>query len=95
MAKPSAADPSVPITPWTDEAVPAIGAICSIASVAKLDEVKAKQAMVRPCMMTNTARLSWPLSAIAACTAVTSASRSELTCPTRRRPNRSTMRLLP
>ena len=36
----------MPTTPWTDEAVPAIGAICSIASVPRLDEVKAKQAIV-------------------------------------------------
>ena len=39
----STAAPIVPTTPWTDEAVPAIGAICSIASVPRFDEVKAKQ----------------------------------------------------
>ena len=66
MAKPIAAEPRVPITPWTDDAVPAIGAICSIASVPKLDEVKAKQAMVSPCMTTKTGSVSCPLSAIAA-----------------------------
>ena len=49
----SIAAPSVPITPWTDEAVPAIGAICSIASVPKFDEVKAKQRHGQPRMMTN------------------------------------------
>ena len=29
MARPISAPPMVPMTPWTDEAVPAIGAICS------------------------------------------------------------------
>ena len=66
----SAADPSVPITPWTDEAVPAIGAICSIASVPKFDEVKAKQAIVRPCKTTNTGRLLVPGQRDRACSAV-------------------------
>ncbi len=65
MAKPISAEPIVPITPWTDEAVPAIGAICSIASVPKLDEVNEKHIIVRPCMTTNTHRLSNPRSAMA------------------------------
>ena len=35
-------------TPWTDEAVPAMGAIFSIASVPRFDEVKAKQRHRQP-----------------------------------------------
>ena len=45
MPNPISAEPRVPITPWTEDPVPAIGAICSIARVPKLEEVKAKQAI--------------------------------------------------
>ena len=73
IKKPIAAAPNVPTTPWTDEAVPAIGPICSIASVPRLDEVKAKLAIVSPCKTTKTVKVSCPLGAIAAWTAVSSA----------------------
>ena len=52
------AAPTVPTTPWTDEAVPAIGAIFSIASVPRFDEVKAKHAIVRPCKTMKVTRFS-------------------------------------
>ena len=50
----------VPTTPWTDEAVPAIGPICAIARVLMFDEVKAKQAIASPWKTMKTVRLSAP-----------------------------------
>ena len=47
IAKPMIAAPIVPTTPWTDEAVPAIGRpYRSIASVLRFDEVNEKLTIV-------------------------------------------------
>ncbi|MNC94569.1 hypothetical protein D3C83_114550 [compost metagenome] len=42
MTRPTSAPPIVPVTPWNEEAVPAIGAILVIASVPKFDVVNEK-----------------------------------------------------
>ena len=60
ITNPIAAAPMVPTTPWTDEAVPAIGAIFSIASVPRFDEVKANSAIVSPCKTMNVQQVLEP-----------------------------------
>ena len=76
MASPSSAPPIVPVTPWNEEAVPAIGAMLVIASVPKFDVVKAKATNVSSISRTNSHKGSLVSSATRAWTAVTRQRRS-------------------
>ena len=94
MTNPIAAAPIVPTIPWTEEAVPAIGAIFSIASVPRLEEVKAKLAIVSPWKTMNRGSDSKPARAIVECAAVITTIASAALWPTRRSPKRPTTREL-
>ena len=65
IRKPNAAPPMVQITPWTDDAVPAIAAMLVIAKVLRFAEVRAKQHMVSAWRTMNRPSVSPPASASA------------------------------